>query len=127
GTGLIKERLPFLRTAKGGSVRATCFAAFWEGILAALLVLSAVILVATNRFDIREINLFALVLVVQSLPFMAALTIAALETSRANEFAAWRSLETRLAELVFRRTPIKAPAAASAQAPAPDKRIEAAQ
>jgi exo-beta-1,3-glucanase (GH17 family)/cellulose synthase/poly-beta-1,6-N-acetylglucosamine synthase-like glycosyltransferase len=129
GTGLVRERLPFLRTAKGGSLRSTCFAAFWEGILATLLILSAVILVATNQYDIREINLFALVLVVQSLPFMAALAIAALETSRANEFATWRSLEARLAELVLRRAPIKAPAAvaAPAPAPAPDKRMEAAQ
>jgi hypothetical protein len=127
GTGLVRERLPFLRTAKGGSLRSTCFAAFWEGILAALLVLSAVILVATNQYDIREINLFALVLIVQSLPFMAALAIAALERSRVNEFATWRSLETRLAELVLRRAPIKAPAAVAAPAPAADKRIEAAQ
>ena len=127
GTGLVRERLPFLRTAKGGSLRASCFAAFWEGILAALLVLSAVILVATNKYGIREINIFAVVLVVQSLPFFSALAIAALETSRANEVATWRSLETRLAELVLRRAPVKAPAAAPAATPAAEKRMEAAQ
>jgi hypothetical protein len=50
-----------------------------------------------------------------------------METSRANEFATWRSLEARLTELVLRRAPIKAPAAVAAPAPAADKRIEAAQ
>jgi exo-beta-1,3-glucanase (GH17 family)/cellulose synthase/poly-beta-1,6-N-acetylglucosamine synthase-like glycosyltransferase len=123
GTGLVKERLPFLRTAKGGGLkRARDFAAFWESILAALLVLSAVVLIATNQREIREINIFAVVLMIQSLPFLAAVVIAALEASRANEFAAWKSIETRVAELVLRRAPIKAPAPV-----APEKRIEAAQ
>jgi hypothetical protein len=35
--------------------------------------------------------------VVQSLPFVAAVAIAALEGSRFNEFAFWRSIETRIA------------------------------
>jgi hypothetical protein len=124
GTGMVKDRLPFLRTAKGAGVkRSSHFAAFWEGILAALLILSAVVLIATNRNDIREIQIFAVVLLVQSLPFISALAMAALEASRANEFATWRALETRLAELVLRRAPIKAPA----QVPAADKRMETAQ
>jgi exo-beta-1,3-glucanase (GH17 family)/glycosyltransferase involved in cell wall biosynthesis len=123
GTGMVKDRLPFLRTAKGGGAkRSSHFAAFWEGILATLLVLSAVILIATNRNDIREIHIFAVVLLVQSLPFISAVAMAALEASRANEFATWRALETRLAELVLRRAPIKAPA----QVPAAEKRMETA-
>ena len=78
GYGVWKESLPFMRTAKGG---ATCkgpdFPAFWEAVLAALLLIGAVVVVATNYKHIREINIFAVVLVVQSLPFLAAVAIAA--------------------------------------------------
>ena len=36
GVGLVKERLPFLRTAKGGATRKGAdFSAFWEAIIAA--------------------------------------------------------------------------------------------
>jgi len=98
GFGLWKENLPFTRTAKGG---ATCkgpdFPAFWEAVMAALLLIGAVILVATNYKQIYEVNIFALVLVVQSLPFLAAVSLAALEGSRLNEFAYWRSVEAKVA------------------------------
>ena len=40
--------------------------------IAGLLIASAIFLYATNWERVREINLFALVLVVQSLPFLAA-------------------------------------------------------
>jgi len=120
--GAIKDRLPFVRTAKGGGGhRDREFPAFWEAILGGLLVASATLLVATNHERIREIYIFAAVLTVQSLPFLSAVAIALLEGSRANDFAAWRSLEARLADLLPRRTAIaKAPAAG-------DKRIEPAQ
>jgi len=42
------------------------------------------------------------VLVVQSLPFVAAVTIAALEGSRFNEFAFWRAIEARIAAALTR-------------------------
>jgi exo-beta-1,3-glucanase (GH17 family)/cellulose synthase/poly-beta-1,6-N-acetylglucosamine synthase-like glycosyltransferase len=91
--GLWKEGLPFMRTAKGG---ATCkgpdFPAFWEAILAVLLLTGAVVVVATNYKQIHEVNIFAVVLVVQSLPFLAAVGMAALDGSRFNEFAYWRHL-----------------------------------
>jgi len=121
GDGMIKEHLPFVRTAKGGRGReGQEFQAFWEAILAGLLVTGAVILVATNYERIREINIFAAVLIVQSLPFLSAVAIALLESSRLNDFAYWRSLEARLVELLPRRTVI-------AKAPAPaDKRVETA-
>jgi exo-beta-1,3-glucanase (GH17 family)/cellulose synthase/poly-beta-1,6-N-acetylglucosamine synthase-like glycosyltransferase len=120
--GAIKDRLPFVRTAKGGSARRSReFSAFWEAIMGALLVASAMLLVATNHERIREIYIFAAVLVVQSLPFLSAVAIALLEGSRANDFAVWRSLEARLADLLPRRTAI-----AKAQAPG-EKRIERAQ
>ena len=38
--------------------------------LGALLLFAAIVLVATNYKEVREINIFAAVLVVQSLPFM---------------------------------------------------------
>jgi exo-beta-1,3-glucanase (GH17 family)/cellulose synthase/poly-beta-1,6-N-acetylglucosamine synthase-like glycosyltransferase len=120
--GLIKDRLPFARTAKGGaSRRAHDFPAFWEAVLGALLILGAVVLVATNRQEIREINVFAAVLVIQSLPFLSAAGIAALESSRANDFAFWTALAARFADYLPRRTTV---ARAPVQA---DNRIDAAQ
>jgi len=59
-----------------------------------------VLLIATNIKEIREINIFAVVLVVQSLPFVAAVAMALFERSRLNDFATWRSLEARFADLI---------------------------
>ncbi|MBI2717032.1 MAG: glycosyltransferase [Rhizobiales bacterium] len=103
GFGVIKDHLPFVRTAKGGLRRSTDFHAFWEAVLAGLLISGAAILVATNIKEIREINIFAVVLVIQSLPFVAAVALALVERTRLNDFAYWRSLETRFAELLPRR------------------------
>jgi exo-beta-1,3-glucanase (GH17 family)/cellulose synthase/poly-beta-1,6-N-acetylglucosamine synthase-like glycosyltransferase len=124
GFGLVRERLPFVRTAKGGFRRqGEHFPAFWEAVLSALLIASAIVLYATNWERVREVNLFALVLVVQSLPFLASVGLAALDGSRANNFAFWRGLEGRLAALLSYRGAIaKAPAAAPT-----DKRVETAQ
>jgi exo-beta-1,3-glucanase (GH17 family) len=106
GFGVIKDHLPFVRTSKGGLRRSNDFHAFWEAVLAGLLIASAVVLVATNTKDIREINIFAVVLVIQSLPFIAAVTLAVVERTRLNEFATWRTLEARFAELLPRRATI---------------------
>ena len=101
GMGIIKERLPFLRTAKGGTTRkGSDFAAFWEGVLAALLLIGALTLVATNYKQVHEINIFAFVLVVQSLPFIVAVAIALLEGTRFNSFAYWHALEAKIAALL---------------------------
>jgi exo-beta-1,3-glucanase (GH17 family)/cellulose synthase/poly-beta-1,6-N-acetylglucosamine synthase-like glycosyltransferase len=117
GCGVWKETLPFMRTAKGG---ATCkgadFPAFWEAVLGALLLIGAVVVVATNYKQIRELNIFAAVLVVQSLPFLAAVAMAVLEGSRFNEFAYWRSVEAKVA------VQLPQPAAV-AEAPADQKSI----
>ena len=60
GYGIWKESLPFMRTAKGGATsKGPDFPAFWEAVLAALLLIGAVIVVATNYKQIREINIFA--------------------------------------------------------------------
>jgi cellulose synthase/poly-beta-1,6-N-acetylglucosamine synthase-like glycosyltransferase len=122
GFGLIKDSLPFVRTAKGGSSRKSQdFPAFWEAVIAGLLLASAIFVYATNWERVREINMFALVLAVQSLPFLSAMMIAALESSRANEFAAWRALEARMMGLLPQRGPI-------VEAPATiEKRVEPVQ
>src|SRR5262245_63531770 len=103
GLGLWKDSLPFRRTAKGGATRrGPDFAAFWEGILAALLLIGAVLVVFTNYKQIRELNIFAGVLVIQSLPFLAAVCVALLEGMRFNEFAYWRGVEEWVAHSVLR-------------------------
>jgi cellulose synthase/poly-beta-1,6-N-acetylglucosamine synthase-like glycosyltransferase len=120
-SGLVKDHLPFVRTAKGGAAkRSADFPAFWEAVIAGLLTASAIFLHATNWERVREIDLFALVLVVQSLPFLASVVLAVLESSRANDLAVWRRLDA-ITEWLPRRTRV-------AEAPAPaDKRIETAQ
>jgi len=97
GMGVIHERMPFLRTAKGGIGRkGPDFPAFWEAVIAALLLVGAVTLVVTNYKQVHEINIFAFVLVVQSLPFLAAVALAAIEGTRFNDFAYWRGIEAKL-------------------------------
>ncbi len=107
-TGLIKDHLPFVRTDKGGKNRRTDFAAVWEALLAGLLLAGAATLVFINAYEIREIYLFAAVLVVQSLPFLAAVAIALVERSRFNDFATWRALQARYAALLPRRARLEA-------------------
>jgi hypothetical protein len=98
GIGLFKEHLPFLRTSKGGNSRKGAdFPAFWEAIIGALLLAGAFTLLATNGKQVREINIFAWVLAVQSLPFLSAVVMGLLEGSRLNSFVYWRGLEARLA------------------------------
>lgn len=127
--GMIKDHLPFVRTEKGGAGKArrgTDFHAFWESIMAVLLIAGAVTLVQTNIKEVREINVFAFVLVIQSLPFIAAVLIALFERSRFNDFAKWREMKTTVRELAFRRRP----AIADVVSPAPvvaQKQTELAQ
>src|SRR5712691_1811044 len=124
GCGVWKESLPFMRTAKGGATRkGPDFPAFWEAVMGTLLLIGAVIVVATNYKQIRELDIFAAVLVVQSVPFLAAVAIAAVEGSRFNEFAYWRSVEAKVAETLPRPAAV---AEAPAQLPT-DNRIETVQ
>jgi exo-beta-1,3-glucanase (GH17 family)/cellulose synthase/poly-beta-1,6-N-acetylglucosamine synthase-like glycosyltransferase len=137
GYGLVKDHLPFVRTAKGGHARRkrVTFPAFYEALMGALLVAGAITVFATNGEHVREINLFADVLIVQSLPFLAAAGIALIEETRLNDFAFWRAAEARLvgvlrevearfagavAPLLPRRAEVTPPAAPA------DKQIEAA-
>ena len=99
--GLITEHLPFARTSKGGLSRMSIeFQAFWEAVIAVLLLAGAVVLVVTNTKQVREIYIFAGVLVLESLPFLSAVAIAILEQSRINAFSFWRNSAVRTAELI---------------------------
>jgi exo-beta-1,3-glucanase (GH17 family)/cellulose synthase/poly-beta-1,6-N-acetylglucosamine synthase-like glycosyltransferase len=125
---ILKDHLTFVRTDKGGKGRArrrVAFPAFNEAILGGLLLLGAAIVFQTNYERVQEINLFSYVLLVQSLPFLAAVVLAAFESSRANDFALWAALEAKLvdilpSELLPRRNRVTEAAAA------PEKQMEAA-
>jgi hypothetical protein len=106
--------------------RSTDFHAFWEAVLAGLLILGAVVLVMTNYKEIREINIFAVVLVVQSLPFIAAVGLALIERTRLNDFAYWRSLEARVTAAlpIARRSATMAEATRTAPAPKPGELVQ---
>ena len=128
GFGLIKDGLPFIRTAKGGSGRRSAdFPAFWEAVIGGLLVASAIFLHATNWERVREIDLFALALAVQSLPFLASVALAALEGSRLNNFAFWHGLEARLGQMLTRRPAATTTPAPTVAAVPVDKQVEPAQ
>jgi exo-beta-1,3-glucanase (GH17 family)/cellulose synthase/poly-beta-1,6-N-acetylglucosamine synthase-like glycosyltransferase len=100
--GLITEHLAFARTSKGGfSLVSVEFQAFWEAVIGVLLLVGAAVLVVTNNYkQVREIYVFAAVLVLESLPFLSAVAIAILENSRTNSFAFWRHTIVRTAELI---------------------------
>src|SRR3954454_21421208 len=76
--GLITEHLAFARTSKGGfSIISVEFQAFWEAVIGVLLLIGAAVLIVTNSFkEVREIYVFAAVLVLESLPFLSAVAIA---------------------------------------------------
>jgi hypothetical protein len=83
----------FHRTPKGnggGGGRPDRFAARSEAALGGLLVVGAIVLLATNIYRVFEIDLFATILLLQSLPFLSAVVLATLERSRVNEFSYWQ-------------------------------------
>jgi len=103
------------------------FQAFWEAVIGVLLLIGAVVLVVTNNYkQIREIYIFAGVLVLESLPFLSAVAIAILESSRINSFKFWHDSGIRTAELIGLR-PVALPtvAAPSSQPVASEIRSEA--
>jgi exo-beta-1,3-glucanase (GH17 family)/cellulose synthase/poly-beta-1,6-N-acetylglucosamine synthase-like glycosyltransferase len=120
--GLITEHLAFARTSKGGLSRMSIeFQAFWEAVIGVLLLVGAAVLVVTNSFkEVREIYVFAAVLVLESLPFLSAVAIAILENSRLNSFGFWRSTGIRAAELIGLR-PVAIPTVAGASPPVPSE------
>jgi len=120
--GLITEHLPFARTSKGGLTRMSIeFQAFWEAVIGVLLLAGAAVLVVTNNVkQVWEIYVFAAVLVLQSLPFLAAVAIAILESSRINSFEFWRNTAVRTAELIGLR-PVGLPSVATSTQPVPSE------
>lgn len=124
--GLITEHIAFARTSKGGLSRMSIeFQAFWEAVIGILLLIGAGVLVASNSFrQITEIYIFAGVLVLQSLPFLAAVAIAILELSRINSFKFWRDSAIRTAELIGLR-PVALPAPGAPQPVPSEVRREA--
>lgn len=88
-TGLVKDRLAFARTEKGGNAqkaqkakskkRADANPATWETVLGVLLALSAAVLLAVNQERVVEINIFAATLAVQSLPFLSTSAMVLIE------------------------------------------------
>ncbi|MFS8038030.1 glycosyltransferase [Xanthobacter sp. AM11] len=111
--GFRYKDLAFARTAKGNNWlagAARSFPALPEAIIGGLLVAAGAYMLVANNLPgssivktsndwrhIREINLYGIALMVQSLPFLAAAIIGAFEPSRLNDFAAWRTLGARLA------------------------------
>jgi len=120
--GLITEHIAFARTSKGGLSRMSIeFQAFWEAVIGTLLLVGAGVLVASNSFrQITEIYIFAGVLVLQSLPFLAAVAIAILELSRINSFQFWRDSAIRTAELIGLR-PVALPTPAGTPQAVPNE------
>src|SRR5260370_30477006 len=90
--GLITEHLAFARTSKGGfSLMSVEFQAFWEAVIGILLLVGAAVLgVTNNQKEVREIYVFAAVLVLESLPFLSAVALAILENSPGNSVSVWR-------------------------------------
>jgi exo-beta-1,3-glucanase (GH17 family)/cellulose synthase/poly-beta-1,6-N-acetylglucosamine synthase-like glycosyltransferase len=120
--GLITEHLAFARTSKGGfSLMSVEFQAFWEAVIGVLLLVGAAVLVVTNsQKEVREIYVFAAVLVLESLPFLSAVAIAILENSRANSFSFWRNTGVRTAELIGLR-PVAMPKVVGSSQPVASK------
>ncbi|WP_183189519.1 glycosyltransferase [Ancylobacter tetraedralis] len=100
--GFRYKDLAFARTAKGSWLAnaARAFPALPEAVIGGGLLLSAIALRMTNWHAVVEINLFALALAVQSLPFLAAAFIGWLEGSPLNLFATWRAMGARAQALL---------------------------
>jgi exo-beta-1,3-glucanase (GH17 family)/cellulose synthase/poly-beta-1,6-N-acetylglucosamine synthase-like glycosyltransferase len=91
--GMMRDELPFVRTAKGAAARWSLrFPAIWEALLGGALLLGSLILHLTNEQQVHEVSIFSAVLLVQSLAFLAAVGIALIERSPLNAAATWRRL-----------------------------------
>ena len=86
----------FHRTRKGvasGSSPGRNFPARGEAVLGALLVIGAIVLLASNIYRVIEIDVFAAVLLLQALPFVGAAAIASFEYLGINDLASRRAIE----------------------------------
>ncbi|MGQ3672736.1 glycosyltransferase [Xanthobacter sp. TB0136] len=103
--GFRYKDLAFARTAKGNTWlagAARSFPALPEAVIGSCLLIAGVVLVYTNWHDTREINLYAMALMVQSLPYVAAAGIGLFESSRFNDYAFWRALHAKMAPFLPR-------------------------
>jgi exo-beta-1,3-glucanase (GH17 family)/cellulose synthase/poly-beta-1,6-N-acetylglucosamine synthase-like glycosyltransferase len=117
GEWAVKQHMAFIRTAKGGKTSQLAFPAFWEAILGGLLLGGATLVYAMNHDQVLEMYLFAAVLFVQSLPFLAASVLAALERTPLNDPAFARKIGTQIAGFI-ERDPAVQPVLAAEPAPA---------
>jgi hypothetical protein len=70
----------FHRTRKGGGhIARARFAAIPEAVLGALLLAGGITVLVTNIYRLLEIDLFAGILIIQSLPFLSAVALAGVE------------------------------------------------
>ncbi len=78
--GFVKDKLPFKRTEKGGNTKkSSSNPIIYESILAFLLLGSFFGLLWSNENEIIEIDLFALTLLVQSIPYISAIILRIIE------------------------------------------------
>ena len=86
--GMIRDGLAFKRTEKGGLVkkRKADRPAQTETVMGLLLLSGAVWLWMANQFEVYEQNLFALTVLIQSIPFLCTTTMSLIE-----EFQNWRA------------------------------------
>jgi cellulose synthase/poly-beta-1,6-N-acetylglucosamine synthase-like glycosyltransferase/exo-beta-1,3-glucanase (GH17 family) len=94
-TGLIRDRLPFKRTEKGGAgkQRAPENPAKWETIVGILLLIAAIALYVLNYEQITEWTLLSITLAIQSLPFLSATLMVVIASE--FQFAARRRRSTK--------------------------------
>ena len=64
-----------------------------------LLMLGSLGLYVSNTEQVTEINIFSAVMLVQSLPFLAAVAVTLFERSSLNDFATWRKVAALAAYL----------------------------
>ncbi len=80
--GFVKDRLPFVRTEKGGNSKKSLDNPIKnEIILASLLLGSFIALTMTNHQRITEVYIFSLTLLVQSIPYISAIVLRLIEKS----------------------------------------------
>jgi len=110
-SGLFKNHLPFLRTDKGGVAKkkAQDHSARNETILGLLLMVGGVALILTNKRLVDEVTVYAVTLVVQSIPMLSATVMRGME-----RFQDWRAARA-LARVAQVPAPAEAPKAATAE------------
>ena len=114
-----------MRTAKGGEHRkGPDFPAFSEGVMAALLLIGAALVVMTNYTQIRELDLFAGGAGDPEPAVPGRYRARLFEGSRALPMSAyWRSVEAKVAENLPRPAPVAEAPAQLPVSPA-DNRVE---